>query len=47
LSLDDDDYTQAGKPDVDAINDAMPDGSERVTAAERDAIWAAMQDSDA
>ena len=43
LSVDEQDFTQTGKPDVDAVNDAMPDGFDRVTAAERDAVWAGMQ----
>lgn len=32
------DFTKGGKPEVDAINALMPDGSEPVTAAERDAV---------
>ena len=32
------DYTKGGKPDVDAINALMPEGSETVTAAERDEV---------
>lgn len=33
-------------PKVSAINRAMPDDMDRVTAAERDAIWADMQERD-
>lgn len=36
------DFTKAGKPEVDAINAALGDDSPHVTAAERDAIWEAM-----
>lgn len=44
LSDDDDDHwTNDGRPDVHALNDHMPEGSERVTAAERDDAWSAMQ----
>lgn len=32
------DYTKGGKPDVDAINALMPEGSETITAAERDEL---------
>lgn len=45
--LDDGDFTKAGKPEVDAINDALPDGADPVTAAERDAVWSEIQASDA
>lgn len=38
------DFTKGGKPDVDKINAAMPEGSETVTAVERDAIWASMEE---
>ncbi|KQI68698.1 hypothetical protein AN189_07275 [Loktanella sp. 3ANDIMAR09] len=35
----DEDFTQGGLPDVKAVNAAMPDGSEPVSAAERDVAW--------
>lgn len=38
-----DDFTKAGKPDVDAINALMPEGQPKVTAAERDRIWAEIE----
>lgn len=41
--LGDDEFTKGGKPEVDAINDALPDDMDPVTAAERDAIWAKME----
>ena len=41
--LTDDAYNQSGKPDLAAINKAMPKTSERVSGAERDAVWAEMQ----
>lgn len=41
--LSSEDFTKGGKPEVDAINAAMPEGAEAVTAAERDAVWTAMQ----
>lgn len=41
--LSNDDFTKSGKPDVDAINGVLPGTSDRVTASERDAIWARMQ----
>jgi hypothetical protein len=44
--LPDEGFTQAGKPDVDAINKALPEGAERVTAAERDLVWDAMETAD-
>lgn len=37
--LGDEDYTKAGKPEVDAINALMGEDEEPVTAAERDAVW--------
>lgn len=37
--LDPEAFTKGGKPEVDAINDAMPKAAEPVTAAERDAVW--------
>lgn len=40
--LDDDGFTDGGKPKVDAINEAMPEGAEPVTGDERDAVWDAM-----
>lgn len=43
LPVDADHYTKAGKPEVDAINDALPAGVSIVTAAERDAVWKAME----
>lgn len=43
LGLDEADYTQSGKPEVDAINRDLPDEIEPVTAVERDAVWAGMQ----
>lgn len=44
LDADDEDHwTADGRPDVYAINDMMPADAERVTAAERDAVWAEMQ----
>lgn len=33
-------FTQSGKPEVDAINAALPEGMAPVDAAERDAVWA-------
>lgn len=41
--LGDDEFTTSGLPEVAAINDALPDGSEPVTAAERDQVWGAMR----
>ncbi|MGK7663371.1 MULTISPECIES: hypothetical protein [unclassified Marinovum] len=47
--LGDSDFTQSGKPEVDAINalmlEGVPEGMQRepVTAAERDAVWSLMQ----
>jgi len=38
-----DDFTSAGKPQVDAINTLLGDEFEHVTAAERDAVWDEMQ----
>lgn len=43
LPVDDEHYTKAGKPEVDAINGALPEAMERVTAAERDAVWKSME----
>lgn len=40
--LDDDGFTDGGKPKVDAINAALPEGAEAVSSAERDAVWDAM-----
>ena len=37
------DYTQGGKPKTEAIDAEMPEGSEPVSADERDAIWVSMQ----
>lgn len=36
------DFTTTGKPDVDAINTLMPDGFDKVTAKERDEVFAEM-----
>ena len=36
-------FTKAGKPEVDAINDVLPEAWPRVTAAERDAAWAIIE----
>ncbi|MEX0304256.1 MAG: hypothetical protein AB3N24_17695 [Leisingera sp.] len=33
-------FTQSGKPEVDAVNKALPEGMEPIDAAERDAVWA-------
>lgn len=47
--LDEGDFTQTGKPEVDAINALLHEGipesvqREHVTAAERDAVWSLMQ----
>jgi hypothetical protein len=41
-ALEDDAYGKDGKPHVDAINAAL--GDEAVTASERDAVWAAMEE---
>ena len=41
--LDKKSFTADGSPSVDAINAAMPEGSEKVTAAERDEAWARVQ----
>jgi len=41
--LSDNDFTAAGKPQVDAINTLMPADSAPVTAPERDAVWASME----
>lgn len=46
-SLGPDGFTADGKPKTDAIEAEMPEGSDRVTAAERDAIWAAVQEKGA
>ena len=35
-------FTQQGIPEVDAINAALPEGTKKVTADERNAVWAAM-----
>lgn len=40
--LGDDDYTADGKPEVTAINAALPVSLEPVDAAERDAVWKSM-----
>lgn len=37
-----DDYTNGGKPEVDAINDALGEDAKRVSAKDRDRIWADM-----
>ena len=42
-ALGEDEYTKAGKPEVDAINDLLGDAYKHVTASERDAIWQKMQ----
>ena len=42
--LGEDGYTEGGKPEVQAINAALPEGTDPVTAKERDAVWAAMQE---
>lgn len=34
-----DQMTADGKPEVDAINAALPEGVEKITADERDAVW--------
>lgn len=44
-SLSDADYTTDGKPKISAIDQTMPEGSEPVTAEERDAAWASMQNA--
>ncbi len=44
LPLGEDAYTTTGKPDVHAINAALPEDMARVTAAERDAVWREMQE---
>lgn len=38
--LGDDDYTKTGLPKLNAVNAAMAEGTEPVTDAERDAVWA-------
>lgn len=38
-TLDVEDYTKDGKPQVDAINDLLKEGDEPFTAAERDELW--------
>ena len=40
-------FTADGKPKTDAIDAEMPDGNDRVTAAERDGVWAALQNKNA
>ncbi|WP_375553389.1 hypothetical protein [Roseovarius mucosus] len=40
-----DGFIKSGKPDVDAINAVLPTTTDRITAKERDAIWAQMQDA--
>ncbi|WP_421998202.1 hypothetical protein [Roseovarius confluentis] len=45
-ALEDGDFTSNGKPKTDAIDVLMPEGSARVTAKERDAVWTAMQDQE-
>lgn len=43
LDMSNDEHTtSSGAPDVHAINTQMPDGSDRVSAAERDEVWSAM-----
>ncbi|MEM8572930.1 MAG: hypothetical protein AAGG56_18840 [Pseudomonadota bacterium] len=42
--LPEDKYTAEGAPMVDAINEALAEGVEHVTAAERDAIWASLNE---
>lgn len=37
------DFTDDGTPDVRKINALAPDGFEKVTAAERDLVWAEIQ----
>lgn len=39
----DDNWTSNGRPQVDAINDALPSSMDTVTAAERDRVWGEMQ----
>ena len=46
-SLGPDGFTADGKPKTDAIDAEMPEGSDRVTAAERDGVWAALQEEGA
>lgn len=41
-----DEFTKGGKPDVEAINKALPEDADPVTAAERDSVWAAMEAAD-
>lgn len=38
-SLHPSDFAGDGKPKVDAISAALPDGAEKTNAAERDAVW--------
>ena len=42
-ALGDEDFTASGKPKSDAIDMLMPEGSARVSAKDRDAVWAAME----
>ncbi|QYJ00757.1 hypothetical protein KUV46_15720 [Thalassovita mediterranea] len=37
------DFTKQGKPDLEAVNTLMPQGAEKVSGAERDAVWQAME----
>lgn len=41
--LDEEDFTQSGKPEVDEINAGLDEGEPPVNAAERDAVWSLMQ----
>ena len=38
-SLDEEDFTKSGKPDLKAINALLEDGIEPFTSAERDKLW--------
>lgn len=40
------DMTSAGVPDAGKVNDNLPSGVEKISAAERDAIWADIQAED-
>ena len=43
--LDEDDFTDGGKPRVEAINAVLPERAEPVAAQERDMVWDMISDS--
>ena len=44
--LDDDDFTEGGKPKVEAVNDELPEGVDPIDSKERDRIWASVEEEE-